>query len=279
MRPGANQGNVFYIDGNGPDTNDGLTPTTPLASFKAALALCTHDRNDTIVVLDYWAAATEDWPIVVDKRMVHIIAVPQGGVPWAQVNPVGDFAGFNITAAGVEVCNLSVNGGATHGAIEIGASMWGTDIHHCFFGEYGAAQDGIRAAAGVDAAYSRIWACRFGPMLTRNGVRIVNNAFRTMIGVPGLESNWFRNVAAEGIRVDNEFSEGGIFDNRFALVSDTQGYAITLDATCVSGVHVDGNRANFGNPAMVANPYLDGAAADSNNWGLNYWGITATMPA
>jgi len=279
LRPGANQGTVFYVDGNGPDTNDGLTPTTPLASFKAALALCTNDRNDTIVVLDYWAAGTEDWPIVVNKSMVSIIAVPLGGVAWAQVNPPGDTAAFNITAAGVEICNLSINGGATHGAIEIGASIWGTDIHHCMFGEMGTAQDGIRVVAPFDAVYMRIWGCRFGALLTRSGVRILHNATRGMIGVPGLESNWFRLVAAEAIRVEIDFAEGGIFDNRFVPVSDTQGYAITLDATCVGGVHVDGNHANFGDADMAANPYLDSAAGDSNHWGLNYLGITATMPA
>jgi len=279
MRPGANLGNVYYIDGSGPDTNDGLTPTTPLASFKAALALCTNDRNDTIVVLDYWSAGTEDWPIVVDKSMVRIIGVPLGGVAWAQVNQTGDVAGMSITAAGVEICNLSINGGAAHGCIEIGASVWGIDIHHCQFGEMGTGQDGIRGVAPFDPPYLQVWACHFGAGLTRNGIRLDHNATRGMLGVPGRESNWFRQVGAEGIRINNEFAQGGIFDNRFAPVSDTQGYAITLDATCVGGVTIDGNSANFGDTAMAANPYLDSAAAGSNHWLLNYRNITATLPA
>lgn len=279
LRPGANQGDVYYVDGNGPDTNDGLTPATPLASFKAALALCTSQRNDTIVVLDYWAAGTEDWPIVVDKEMVHIIGVSGQGAPWPQINPVGDFAAFNITALGVEIAHLSINGGATHGAVEVGASVWGTEIHHCWFGEAGTAQDGIRVVAPFDAVYLKVWGNRFGAGLTRNGVRIDHNATRGMIGVPGLEPNVFHAMNDVCIYVNNEFAQGWICDNIFGLDSDVQGRAITLDATCVGGVTICGNRANYGDTAMAQIPYLDSAAAGSNHWLLNYQAVTAVMPA
>ena len=278
LRPGANQGNVYYIDGNGPDTNDGLTPGTPLASFKAALALCVNQHNDTIVVLDYWAAGTEDWPIVVDKEMVHIIGVPGQGAPWPQINPPGDTASFNVTALGVEISHLSPNGGATHGAIEIGASIWGTEIHHCWFGEAGTAQDGIRDVVPFDAVYLKIWGNRFGAGLTRNGVRLDHNATRGMIGVPGLEPNVFHAMSDVCIYVNNNFAQGWICDNIFGLDSDVQGRAITLDATCVGGATINNNVANFGDTAMAANPYLDSAAGGSNHWLLNYRNITATMP-
>lgn len=280
LRPGANQGDVYYVDGSGPDTNDGRTPSTPLASFKAALALCTNDRNDTIVVLDYWAAGTEDWPIVVNKSMVSIIGVPLAGAMWPQINPASDDAGFSVTAAGVEICNLSINGGAAHGAVEIGAAIWGTEIHHCWFGEMGTAQDGIRDVASFDAVYLKVWACRFGAGLTRDGVRLDHNATRGMIGVPGLEPNWFRAVPGVAINIINQYAQGGIFDNRIAMPSDVAGKGITLAAT-VSGVHVDGNSAMWGEDQSAgapANPYLDNAANDANIWGLNYWGALQTPP-
>jgi len=266
---------VYYVDGNGPDTNDGRTPTTPLASIKAALALCTNDRNDTIVVLDYWAAGTETWPITVDKSMVSIIGVPLGGAIWPQVNPPGDTAGILVTAAGVEICYLSVNGGATHGAIEFTpTAVWGSEVHHCFFGEMGTAQDGIR----MEGPYSKVWACRFGLGLTRDGVRVGTNATRGMVGVPGLEPNWFRGVPGVAINATNQFSQGGIFDNRIAIPADTAGAAITL-ANTVAGVHIDGNSAIFGeNQAGDNNPYLDNAGADANHWGRNYWGNIMTIP-
>ena len=274
LRPGANFGTVYYIDGTGPDTNDGLTPQTPLASFKAALALCTSQRNDTIVVLDYWQAGTEDWPIVVDKEMVHIIGVAASGAPWPQVNPVGDFAGFNVTAQGVEISNLSVNGGANHGAIEIGAAVWGTEIHHCWFGEAGTCQDGIRDVAPFDAVYLHVHHNRFGAGISRYGIAILHNATRGMIN-----DNVFHENADVCIKVDIEFAQGWILDNTFGMLADVAGDAITLDVTCVGGVTVAGNRAHFGDTVMAQNPYLDSAAGGSNHWGLNYAGILATFPA
>ena len=274
LRPGANLGSVFYVDGTGPDTNNGLTPQTPLASFKAALALCTNQRNDTIVVLDYWAAGTEDWPIVVDKEMVHIIGVPGSGGPWPQVNPPGDTAAFSVTALGVEIANLSVNGGATHGAIEIGASVWGIEIHHCWFGEAGTAQDGIRDVAPFDAVYWHVHHNHFGSGLTRYGVAILHNATRGTVS-----DNVFHANADVCIRVVSDFAEGWILNNTFGLLADVAGGAITLDATCVGGVTVRGNGAHFGDTAMAQNPYLDSAAGGSNHWLLNYQGIVAVLPA
>lgn len=279
LRPGANQGDVYYIDGTGPDTNDGRTPTTPLASFKAALALCTNQRNDTIVVLDYYNAGTEDWPILVNKEMVHIIGVPGSGGPWPQVVPDEDEAGFSITALGVEISHLSIGGGAAHGAIEIGASVWGTEIHHCWFGETGTSRDGIWDPAPFDAVYLKIWGNRFGAGLTRNGVRIDHNATRGMIGVPGLEPNVFHAENDVCIYVSNQFAQGWICDNIFGLDTSAQGRAITLDATCTSGVTVCGNRAHYGGDGQMGTvPFLDSSAAGSNHWLLNYSGILALYP-
>jgi len=279
LRPGANLGDVIYVDSNaGDDANLGRMPSEPVASFLRALALSTNQRNDTIVVLDYWAAGTEAWPIVVDKEMVSIIGVPGAGAQWPQINPVGDNAAFSVTALGVEICNLAVHSGATHGAIELGASVWGIEIHNCTFGETAACQDGIRGVAPFDPAYLKIWGCRFGQFITRNGVRLDHNATRGMIGVPGLEPNVFRMCQDVAIYINNTFAEGGIFDNRIDCGADVQGRAITLDVTCVDHAFIDGNHASFGDTAMVANPYLDSAAAGSNTWGLNYRDITATLP-
>jgi len=279
LRPGANQGDVIYLnDSAGDDANLGRRPDQPVASFLRALALCTNDRNDTIVVLDFYGGTVdENWPIDVNKSMVSIIGVPLGGALWPQVNPTGDFAAFSVTAAGVEICNLSVNGGANHGAIEMTpAAVWGTEIHHCFFGEMGTAQDGIR----MEGPYAKVWACRFGWGLTRDGVRVGTNATRGMVGAPGLEPNWFRGVPGVAINGTNQFSQGGIFDNRFSIPADVAGAAITLGVD-VAGVHIDGNSAIFGENQAIggdANPYLDNAANDANSWGLNYWGALATPP-
>ena len=279
LRPGANLGSVFYVDGNGPDTNSGLVPTAPKASITAALALCTNDHNDTIVVLDYWAAGTEAWPINVDKSMVSIIGVYSGGAIWPQVNPVGDVAAFNVTAAYTRIVNLSVNGGATAGCIQLGASVWGIEIGSCWFGEAGTGQDGIRGVAPFDPAYLEIWGCRFGKGLTRNGVRLDHNATRGMIGVPGKPPNLFRVAGDIAIYINNTMAQGLIHGNIIACDSNVQGRAITLDATAVDEAIIQGNTANFGDTVMVQNPYLDSSAAGSNTWLENMWGVTLTMPA
>ena len=276
MRPGANQGIVVYVDGNGPDTNDGFSVNTPKASFSAALALCTNHRNDYIIVLDYWQAASEDnWPVLLNKAMVSIVGVPLGGGLWPQVNPPGETAAFEIQHEGIEICHLSLNAGSTSAGVEWdGTAKWGGEVHHCWFGELGTAQDGIRPAG----PYAKIWACRFGAGLTRHGVHMPNNSTRGMIGVPGLEPNWFRDVGGVAINIANQFAEGGIFDNRIAMHADTAGGAITLAASCV-GVHVDGNSACWGETAVAHNnPYLDGAAVNINVWGYNTWNEVVTVP-
>lgn len=268
--------NVYFVDGIGPDTNSGLTPDAPLGSIKAALALCTADNDDYIIVLDYWSHANDTWPITMNVSKVHLIGCPGAGAMWPQINQTGDVAGILITAHMVEIANLSINGGGTAGCIEITGTPWGTEIHHCWFGEAGTGQDGIRVPNGSDAVYLKVWANRFGNGLTRNGVNIAGNATRGRIGVPGLQSNFFHFCGAEAIIVNNQFAEGGIFDNRIAMISNTAGFGITLTATCTSGVFVDGNSANFGD-TVGNNPYLDSSAADSNHWGMNFHFNTMTV--
>jgi len=276
LRPGANRGLVIYLDGNaGADTNSGLTPDVPVATFLQALSLCTDWLDDTIVVIDYWSSGGEAWPIDVNKNCVHIIGVHGQGSTKVQVNPPGDTACFSINAENVEISYLSCNAGATHGAIEWAASEWGAEIHHCWFGEMGASQDGIRIDGGFDAVYAYIHHCRFGFGLTRNGILIQLNMTRGRIS-----DNLFRtDNAAPQIHVDNTMAQGFILNNVFAVNANTAGGAITLDVTCVSNTTIDGNRAFFGDTAMGNNPYLDSAAGGSNNWGLNYRDITATLPA
>lgn len=271
LRPGANQGDVIYVDGTGPDTNDGRTPTTPLATFLAALALCTNDRNDTIIVLDYFNAAGEGWPITVNKSMVSIIGVPLGGGMWPQINPTGDVAGLYITAAGVEVCNLSINAGGTSACVEMTAApVWGIEIHNCWFGELGTGQDGIR----MIGPYAKVWGCRFGLGLTRHGVQIVGNATRGMVGEEGKEPNLFRALPSACITTTNQFAQGWITNNRFSVADAANGEAIELPATC-NGVNVDGNRAFQGQAATAFNPFRD---LGTNCWGLNYDGLAPVYP-
>lgn len=278
MEPGV--GTMYYvngIDGVGNDANDGLTPSKPLLTITHALSHCVADHDDYIVVLDYWQPTGEVWPIVVDKPKVHIVGVPGAGAQWPTISPTGDTAALSVTAAYVEIARLALEGGATHGCIETGASKWGLWLRDCWFGVTGAGQDGFRGVAPFDLPYLRITRCRFGQGLTRDGVRLDHNATRSSIGRPG-EGNLFDRIPGVAINLVGNCSEVGIYDNIIAVPANTAGGAITFSAGCANCI-VNGNHANFGDTDMGNNPFSDGAGAGANNWLLNYKGVTATLPA
>lgn len=278
-------GNVFYVDGiNGSNLNDGLTPNTPWATITFALTNCVADNDDYIIVLDHWQET-----VAINITRVHIIGIPckNPNHGFVQMNAAADTAIFTVTALSnnCEIAGISFGGGATHAGIEnAGGTPMGLHIHHCQFGHSFAGntpQDGIRIE--INATAIRIEECTFygnvaEGTLTRDGIRfqgggnplngtIVNNTF---LGIPGVGID-FVSVAA---------GHGGILikDNVFGLDADTQGAAITLGATCAEFLVV-GNRAQFGEAAMAQNPYLDGAAANSNHWTNNISGNALVYPA
>lgn len=284
MGPGA--GNVFYvygIDGGiGDDANDGLTPATPFLTLTYALSQCVTGNHDYIIVLDYWQPTGETWPISVDVNNVHIIGAEGAGTQMPIITPTGDTAGLSIAADRVEVARLCVNGGASHGCIEndpgAPTARWGFKVRDCWFAVLGSAQDGIKNVAASDNVYLQVERCRFGFAITRDGIRIEHNATRAMIGDAWGNGNIFDRVQGVGVNVVGNAADVGIFNNVFIIPANTAGAAITLSAGC-GGCAIFGNHANFGDTDMGNNPYTDGAGAGSNHWGLNYKGVTATLPA
>ena len=283
----AGTGNVFYvygIDGGiGDNANDGLTPQTPFLTLTYALAQCVAGNQDYIIVLDYWQPTGEVWPISVDVNNVHIIGAFGAGTQMPIITPTGDTAGLSIAADRVEIAQLSINGGATHGCMEndVGAptARWGTLVRDCWFAVLGAAQDGIRNVAASDNVYLTVKRCRFGFALTRDGVRIEHNATRCQIGTPWAgDGNLFDRVQGIAVNIVGNAADVGIYNNRFVIPANVAGSAITLSAG-TGGAAIFGNQANFGDTTMGNNPYTDGAGAGTNHWGLNYQGITAVMPA
>jgi hypothetical protein len=258
---GVGAGLVVYVNGgsDGPTDNnyDGMTPSTPKQTIAAALALCTSNNNDYVVILNYGAngRAAESWPVVVDKTLVHIVGVGTVGQKWpvVRVNApgAGDTASpaFNVTADRVEIANLEIGGGDTAGGIHPtdAGGVWGLTIHDCFFGVTGdsTGQDGIRVPAGSAAPYLTVYGCRFGHYFTRDGIRFDANATRCMIGIPGEKANYFHNTPGICINLAVGVTEPGIFNNWMALPANTAGAAITLAAATVDA-WVMGNRANFG---------------------------------
>ena len=283
MQPGG--GNVFYVWGRnnsiGSDTNDGLSPMSPLLTITQALSMCVDDAQNYIVILSYSAPTGETWPINVNKETVHLIGAPGGGYNIPYLTPPGDTAALYIANDKVVVANLSLNGGATHGCIENNpaAARWGLAVDNCYFGVVGAAQDGIRNVAAGDNVYMQVTRCRFGYGLTRDGIRIEHNATRSMIGgMQGDMGNFFDRPAGVGVNVVGNGVSVYVLNNIFVPASDTEGKAVSLAAGATNCV-VMGNVANFGKTAMAANPFLDAAGANANHWAANYHDITLTDPA
>jgi hypothetical protein len=274
---------VYGIDGGiGDNANSGETPEDPVLTLTYALSLLTGGINEYIIVQDYWQPTGEVWPISVDKALCHIIGASGQGTQFPIITPTGDTAGLSIAADRVEIANLCVNGGATHGCIEndpgAPTARWGTLIRDCWLAVLGSAQDGIRNVAASDNVYLTVKRCRFGFAITRDGIRIEHNATRCMIGTPWGDGNMFDRVQGIGVNVVGNASEVGIYNNLFVIPANTAGAAITLSAGTANAA-IFGNRANFGDTDMGNNPFTDGAGAGSNHWGDNYQGITLTQPA
>lgn len=286
MGPLTMTNNVWYvygIDGGiGADTNDGLTPQAPFLTLTKALSMCTAAAQDYIVVLDYWQPTGETWPIDVDVNNVHIIGAAGAGTQMPIITPTGDTAGILVAADRVEIANLCINGGATHGCIENdvtgGTARWGLLVQDCWFAVLGSAQDGIKNLAASDNVYLTVLRSRFGYAITRDGIRAEHNITRAYIGNPWGDGNVFERVGGVGVNLVGNVVGAGIYRNIFICESDAQGKAITLSAGCANNV-IAYNVANFGNAAMAANPYDDGAGADANHWMANYHNITLVDPA
>ena len=270
MRVGANQGIVVYVDGTGPDTNDGLSVETPLATITAALTLCTNGHQDYIIILDYWQPAGETWPVNVNVENVSIVGAGYAGHPWPHLSPPDDTAALNITAQQVDVSYLMPDGGDTSAGIEISGLPMGVSIHHCQFGTQYAAQDGIRITGDCPAGW--YYNNQFGRLLTRSGIRFTGGGTFCRV-----EDNQF--YGPQGVQVyGNAIQYSVICNNFFAMHADVAGDAITLTADAV-GVFIDGNSACWGETAVAHNnPYLDQAAVNVNHWGHNYWNEVVTVP-
>ena len=274
MHPGMQRGNVFYVNFGGSDANDGLTPSRPFLTLTAAIAACTSDRHDLIVVLNWWL--NEACPIVVDKRMVTIVGAESGSLaqPALQIASEGDTQIFEIAERDVAIHNFILDGtlSINHGCVEFtaGAGMVRQGLYNCYFrgANFGVWSD-VNSAPATHLCVSN---CYFESTLLTDGILIAGNvAFATF------RDNIFDAIPGIGINVTGGPGAGQILDNRFILPSNTQGKAITLGGTSVRWM-VDGNHANYGVTEMAANPYEDSSAA-VNNW-LTNWKVTAsTIPA
>lgn len=269
--PGAALGTVLYVDGvAGSDSNNGFEPTHPLLTIAAALALCTNDHNDTIVVLDYYDLES-DVAVTINKSKVTLIGSPGGCTDrsWTCIHATADTACFIIAANDVRIHNFTFEAGASHGGIEFSGGKCRLGVFDCWFA---AGAYGIWSAAGGIAFSLEVARCHFCQSLTAQNIYINDDPAFIYI-----HDNTFDQ--AQGCAIEIVQGGGGrIMDNVISCGSDAVSTAIVLGAS-VTRCLVARNYANFGDADMASNPFTDGAAADVNHWMGNMKGITLIHPA
>lgn len=271
LYPGAALGTVLYVDGvAGSDSNSGFDPQHPLLTIAAALALCTNDHNDTIVILDYWNMEG-DTEVTIRTSKVNIIGSPGGckDRSWTSLHATADTACLVIAAHDVRVQGLYFDAGATHGGVEFSGGVCRVGVFGCWFGT---GAYGVYSAPGGIGFSLEVADCFFCQALTGSGIYVNDDPAFIF-----LHDNWFDQAQAAAISVV-QGGGGRICDNTIACGSDAASTAIVLGAN-VTRCLVARNYANFGDADMVANPFTDGAAADTNHWMGNMKGITLIHPA
>lgn len=276
-------GATFWVDGGSlaSDSNNGCSLDKPLASIKAALALCTSWQNDVIFVgPQYWQPATEDWPILVNKMSVHIIGLALPNLPAPAIHPDVDKAAFEFANTG-QVCELAyftIGGGSAHGGVETGSIANGMGnglyMHHCSFGHewFGTPLAGFRNLGTINACAVRIEECKFFGDLANCVGKISGTAIDNALGAAGYwdKCEFINNIfmgCAMAIHLYRA-RDCMILGNKGGLPDSADGELVMLQADCVGNL-VDGNIGMAGgDAAMTKNPFRD-LAASSNNWGHN----------
>ena len=265
-------GNIFYVNyQEGTDTiagGRGTRKEKPFESIAYALEQCSDDDNDII----YVTAAThvEDQPIIIDKRAVQVIGLPNNMPGLANqarcwIYPDAHVTGgvFTISAGDVVIKNFMLWGTAGQPCIDFGVEATGVRqlIENCSFhvGSYGVMTG---PAANQPSHYLGIVGCHFGPGLTTGGILHASNG-----SWPIISDCFFETIPGPNISVTGDIAGGRIQDCVFMLDSDTEGEAITMGAGS-SRWCILRNVANDNTVAAItANPFLEEGA--SNMWAGN----------
>lgn len=267
---------VFYVDSGHARTsnnNDGTDPDNPMQTVTAALARCTANANDFVIVRQM-TNALETFPITMSVNRVHLLSTFYRFGHGPEIRPVADTAGVLISADNVEIAGFEINGGATAGCIDVkvASATWGADIHHCRFGFQTGGQDGIRMGGAVDKPHWTIHDNWFNIGLTRDGIRIDQNSTRSVIW-----NNRFRMLDGAGVGINLVTlctDIYGVFNNVFKVNGAVQGDAITCNVNS-TGCMFDGNVGMDAGAAPAQIPFLD---LGTNDWGVNWMGDAVAYP-
>jgi len=274
IAPGG--GKTFYVRGlaaaPGLDTHEGTDPEYPLLTIQAAIDKCSQRRHDYVFVQDSYQEDVVS--ILCNKRNLHLIGLTEGNQMGgrALVDMQGVDACFKTygTGGSLELAGFRM-GSAGEACIEVAEVSWFNHIHHCSFGHFLPAQDGILCEG---ANHTQSWIvdhCHFSESLTRDGIRVENPAWSMF------NHNLFKVKAGIGVHITGGTNLGAILGNVFvSLIADAlvAGWAIDLAAAVDWGI-IAGNKASCNGQAGTTNPYRDRSAAVAlmtNAWADNFDG-------
>lgn len=254
-------GGVFYVGDSAAthyyaaDANDGTNPMAPKATIAGALAACTNDYSDTIVLLSENYTLTGTVTIAVDR--VQLVAWDwwRGeSAPSCQIGSATDnFTLLAVNADQVEIAGIRfANGSDTaNDCIEVGTTtaVVGCYIHNCKFAVGGGFGVDIGSAAGTvnDITVRRNTFIQIDDNAGAAGVRI-NYAVRADVA-----DNLFLTDQAGtyGVSCPNRSSGGSVIrDNEF-FIEEVNGVAIFRAGAAVD-VFMTGNRVGGGPTNITA---------------------------
>jgi hypothetical protein len=277
---------VYYVDDTaGSDSADGLSVQTPLYTIEAAIAKCTANAYDAIVVMQKSPsthATGESWPIDLDKQGILLTGLySRGLVSDSGFGPgTADENCVNIGANHVAVTNLylQVHSGGTLGNVvstdlAAGSGVYGFTLRNCWVGLQNTALYGFYTGDSVDWPYLLIEGCTFGvPNASNytNAIRLFNASFGM------IRNNIIYPASSYCISLLASCGNVGIFDNKITPSADTDGYGIYCTAGS-SDNFIAGNMSGYGAGTATNHPFFDAGAAN-NNWGWNTEQEHETLP-
>jgi len=278
----AGRGKDWHVDTErGSASNSGERADDALNTITAALTKCVANRRDNIIVHDWQTDNDETWPLPMNVAGVSLYGMPSGVLSpghdsMARLICPDDAAVIAISAHQCRVIQCYLQCPAGYDAITFSGTPAWTGILGNYFQTCKDAVGGGALASTSIGWLSEISYNTFYSLNADHGIYQFNPSNLLIKG------NLFLRVGGDAALELSSAAFAKILDNRFALLSDTKGGAITLtrDAHCCL---IDGNRANYQKTAMSANPYLDTSSGGAtgmqlNDWLLNYQAITATQP-
>lgn len=276
---------VFYVQDatrGGDDTNNGISPDTPVLTIGQALTLATAlpaaIQRQVYIFVARTTLGSESFPITISLPYLHLIGTPDQASPTPAIRPTAGNHGLILGAGGIEVSGFLFQGLAAENDACIysaAGQQWMNHIHHNFFAWDSVAYDCIRLdnqQQQISIHHNYFGAHGF----TNYAIEASAPAGRTLI-----EDNVIlvkgREETGQGGIIMLPVSGGGVIRNNVFAVASGDNLGAAIHLTGGQDQLVTGNQAMHGTTQMAgtANPYRD---EGTSHWGVNYYSILAIMP-